>query len=422
MPRLLEISMLYKILANFITEALNLPAHAIGYTVGKELAELFPKKAVVLTQHYLFDLEDYAKGHQCSLEPGIFSYNEFGVVWEGEGNRLAERLINGWYRVNWRGFGLEVLVMNWGAGDYNWIVADIKEIAETFLASVCAWNQEVQGDNEVLVFESGCWEKDEDLLKAIKGATFENLVLEKNLGQAILADLQRFFSSKEIYDTYGLPWKRGVLLVGPPGNGKTHAVKALINSLGQPCIYVKSFQDDSGDDELNIQRVFERARNIAPCVVVLEDLDSQLTPKNRSFFLNELDGFASNNGILTLATTNYPEKLDPAITQRPSRFDRKYHFELPGLSTRENYLRLWNTRLQSELRLAESGIAEVAALTEGFSFAYLKELFVSSMMAWIDRQPGQTMDSLMADQATNLREQMASQATTKDAAPESDEE
>jgi hypothetical protein len=414
--------MLYVSLEKFINEALNMPTQAVSYNVSQRLAELFPQKGVVETANYLFNVEEYAREKQCSIEPASFSFNEVMTNWAGEGNRLNEHQYNGWYRVNWRGFGLEVLSMNWGAGRYSWILADIKEMAENFMASVCGWNEDVRCDNEVLVFEGGCWDKDEDLLKAIKGATFENLILENNLGQHILADLQRFFSSKEIYVSYGLPWKRGVLLVGPPGNGKTHAVKALINSLGKACLYVKSFKDDDGDDESNIKRVYERARKIAPCIIVLEDLDSQLTPKNRSFFLNELDGFATNNGILTLATTNYPEKLDPAITHRPSRFDRKYHFDLPGQAVRAAYLAQWNTRLLPEMRLSEAGIAGIAGVTAGFSFAYLKELLVSSMMGWVDRQPEQAMDGLMAGQAASLRDQMTSQSSPEEKAPESEDD
>lgn len=408
----LELRMLFVSLEKLINEALNLPMQAIAYTVSQGLAELFPRKAVVETQHYLFDLEEFARGKQCRLEPGHYSFNQVTTLWSGEDTRLEEQVNNGWYRVDWQGFGLEVLTLYWDGEYHYWILAEIKEIAENFMTSVCEWNEDVRSDSEVLVFDNGRWFKDEELLKAIRGSTFENLILEKELGAAILADLERFFSSKEMYATYGLPWKRGVLLVGPPGNGKTHTVKALINSLKQPCLYIRSFRGERGTEEARIRRVFTRARKIAPCIIVLEDLDSLLTPKNRSFFLNELDGFAINNGILTLATTNYPEKLDPAITRRPSRFDRKYHFELPGEATRAIYLGQWNTRLQPELRLTETGIARVAGLTAGFSFAYLKELLVSSMMAWIDREPSQTMDDLMAEQVAALREQMASPAHT----------
>ena len=69
--------------------------------------------------------------------------------------------------------------------------------------------------------------------------------------------------------------------------------------------------------------VFDKAREMAPCLLVLEDLDSLINDRNRSFFLNQLDGIEGNDGLLVLTTTNHPERLDPALSDRPSRFDRK---------------------------------------------------------------------------------------------------
>jgi len=72
-----------------------------------------------------------------------------------------------------------------------------------------------------------------------------------------------------------------------------------------------------------MQDVFDKARQLSPCVVVFEDLDSLITDRNRSFFLNQLDGLSGNDGLLIIGTTNHFERLDPALSTRPSRFDRK---------------------------------------------------------------------------------------------------
>jgi AAA+ superfamily predicted ATPase len=158
--------------------------------------------------------------------------------------------------------------------------------------------------------------------------------------------------------------------------------------------------------------VFDRARKAAPCILVLEDLDSLLTSENRSFFLNELDGFAANIGLVTLATTNHPEKLDPSILDRPSRFDRKYPFDLPEQSERLAYITMWNAILQETLRVSDATVSKLSEATEGFSFAYIKELFLSSMMRWVTRpQPG-SMDQMLTSQIDVLREQMTSAATS----------
>jgi len=69
--------------------------------------------------------------------------------------------------------------------------------------------------------------------------------------------------------------------------------------------------------------VFSKARQLSPCVVILEDLDSLINDRNRSFFLNQLDGLEGNDGLLIIGTTNHFERLDPALSTRPSRFDRK---------------------------------------------------------------------------------------------------
>ncbi len=171
----------------------------------------------------------------------------------------------------------------------------------------------------------------------------------------------------------------------------------------QPCLYIKSLN--------GIQQVFDRARRTSPCILVIEDLDLQLHPQMRSAFLNELDGFAANIGIVTLATTNHPERLDPGILDRPSRFDRKYHFELPDVPERSSYIALWNASLKPALQLSPEGISKMSELTVDFSFAYLKELFLSSMMQWI-ATPGQsTMEQVMIGKVATLREQMVSAST-----------
>ena len=69
--------------------------------------------------------------------------------------------------------------------------------------------------------------------------------------------------------------------------------------------------------------VFDKARQLSPCLIVLEDLDSLINDRNRSFFLNQLDGLQNNDGLLIIGTTNHFERLDPGLSTRPSRFDRK---------------------------------------------------------------------------------------------------
>ena len=76
-------------------------------------------------------------------------------------------------------------------------------------------------------------------------------------------------------------------------------------------------------EEASMAAVFNKARELSPCVVILEDLDSLINNQNRSFFLNQLDGLEGNDGLLIIGTTNHFDQLDPGLSTRPSRFDRK---------------------------------------------------------------------------------------------------
>lgn len=394
---------------NFITDALYKPDDYIAYHVGRELAELHPGKAIIEGETWYFDLEAFVRAEKCSIVHETSIFNHIKTEWEGLGKNLKRSIENSWLNVLWQGHLLDVVLVTYAHGCYpsrhHWIVGDNQKLAEAFFAAVCEWSSEVRG--EVLVFQDGAWVKNKELYDEIKSATFENLILRAELKQEIKNDIAQFFLAREVYERYRIPWKRGVLFIGPPGNGKTHTVKALVNQLAQPCLYVKGFKSEYATDQENMRLVFARARMTGACLLVLEDIDSMIDDKGRAFFLNELDGFATNTGVMVLATTNHPERLDPAILDRPSRFDRKYHFELPGAPERAAYVAVWNGALQSELRLSGAAIADVVRETEGFSFAYLKELFLSSMMQWMAAAGGAVMDQIMLGQAALLRSQMA---------------
>lgn len=402
-----------------IIEALSLPSSAISYHVSQQLAALYPNKTLIEGCDCSFNLEMYANAHKCTIERKASVHNQFSSSWDGLENEIRNSAENACFEVLWHGHTLDILLMSWSEGfsriQYYWILADSKKLAEDFFADVCQWNSQIR--EEVMVFEDGHWAKNPDLFQVIKSATFDNLILRGTLKQDIQDDLASFLASRHTYEAYGVPWKRGILFIGSPGNGKTHTVKALINKMQQPCLYVKSFKSQYFTDNDNIRQVFKQARQSAPCILVLEDLDSLINAENRSFFLNELDGFATNAGVVTLATTNHPERLDPAIVDRPSRFDRKYHFELPALTERVAYIRLWNDLLKDGMRLSDAGITRIAERTDGFSFAYLKELFLSSMVRWMDAIAKQdaiklvelvVMENTMIEQIDGLRTQMIS--------------
>lgn len=416
---------------NFIKDALHKPNDYIAYHVGRELAELHPEKVILEGKTGYFDLDAFVRAEKCSIVEESSVFNHIRTSWPGPDKDPKEYLQNSWLNVLWRGHLLDVVLITWAEDCYrsrhHWIVAHDKKLAEAFFAEVCEWSSEVRG--EILVFKDGDWEKNEELYSSIKSATFENVILPHSLKQQVQTDFEQFFQSRDVYERFGIPWKRGALFIGPPGNGKTHTVKALINQLGRPCLYVKGFKSEYATEQENMGAVFARARISTPCLMVLEDLDSMIDEENRSFFLNELDGFEKNTGLVVLATTNYPDRLDPAILNRPSRFDRKYYFNLPAAAERLAYIVAWNNaggvgardnfarnnpehlQRHAELRLSETAIEEVVRQTENFSFAYMKELFLSATMHWISTRedlPNSTIDQMVLDQVVLLRAQMTS--------------
>ena len=392
---------------NFIIDALTQPNDLIAYHVGRSLADLYPNQRILEGQNWYFDLEAFVRAGQCSVieERSVFRHAK--TEWEGVGKKQIERLENSWLNVLWRGEMFDVVLITWTEACYrrrhHWIVARDHEFAQAFYAAVCEWSCEVRG--EILIYQDGYFQKNKELFNSIKDATFDNLILRGSLKNEIETDFEQFFNARAVYQRYGIPWKRGALFIGPPGNGKTHTIKALINKVGKPCIYVRGFKAEYGTEQENMAEVFKRARMTNPCLLVLEDLDSMIDNNNRSFFLNELDGFESNDGVVVLATTNHPNKLDNAILDRPSRFDRKYLFELPDEEERLAYIRQWSLQLQAELQLSADGSLTVARETEGFSFAYLKELFVASLVQWISSGGVSTMDQTVLNQVGLLRQQ-----------------
>ena len=158
-----------------------------------------------------------------------------------------------------------------------------------------------------------------------------------------------------------------------------------------------------------IQSVFDRARMLPESALVFEDLDTLIDRENLSFFLNELDGFHRNSGLIVLATSNHPDRIDPAIIERPSRFDRKYHFDLPNSKLRWEFLNMWRKKLASQTEWNDDDVETCANNTDGFSFAYLQELVLSGLLSWIsdDAKP-------FVEHLERQREFLRTQLTTRE--------
>ena len=154
-----------------------------------------------------------------------------------------------------------------------------------------------------------------------------------------------------------------------------------------PTLYVKSLAGSRGP-EYAIREIFVKARDTTPCLLVFEDLDSLITDKVKSFFLNEVDGLENNDGIMMIGSTNHLERLDAGISKRPGRFDRKYHFTLPAARERAQYCDYWASKLSKNKSISfpPSLSHAIASITDGFSFAYLKETFIAALLVLVAAQ------------------------------------
>lgn len=187
--------------------------------------------------------------------------------------------------------------------------SDVQTSAATdeLLLAVGGWSTDLH--KEIYVFDDARWSKDRELWNSVQDATWDEVILNPTMKANLIDDVQGFFDNRELYKSLAVPWKRGIIMHGVPGNGKTISIKALINALGAradpvPSLYVKNFDAYQGQ-KFSIRTIFSHARIMAPCLLIFEDLDSLVTDKTRSYFLNEVDGkFFLPTSLLHYTMTN----------------------------------------------------------------------------------------------------------------------
>jgi hypothetical protein len=208
---------------------------------------------------------------------------------------------------------------------------------------------------------------------------WDRVVLDPAAAQLVRDDFESFLKREDWFRRHGLPFRRGYLLYGPPGNGKTTAARVMASHPAVSAHALDFSNTDLNNDALSC--VFERAAQMAPAVVIFEDLDriyggvasreNNLTKITLQHLLNCLDGLGSQDGVVVVATANDPTALDPAILKRPGRFDRVVPFKPPSVELRHEYLR----RL-GHGTLDDTALAEAALQCDGFSFAQVREGYI----------------------------------------------
>ncbi|KAK1819201.1 hypothetical protein LTR12_006391 [Friedmanniomyces endolithicus] len=303
-----------------------------------------PSLIVTASPVYNIPLRAFAAaGHaSCELDTTTDSF----ASWRGfnppalrqQRGTLAESVHFAKFAYQWAGEGFVLFTV----GSMQYVLAERREgegeygpsgVTDQLIQTVGDW---LLSDQEVVWVFDRYWQRSKQLYLEVMKATWEKVILDEAVKKDLTSVTNKFFSSKQVYEDLGVPWKRGLLFHGPPGNGKTISIKALMHTL------------------------LDRKDPIPTLY----------------------DGLENNDGIFVVASTNFLDRLDPGLSKRPSRFDRKYLFPLPNEHERTLYCEYWRHKLSHNAAIVFPAklAPAMSRITPGFSFAFLQECFVATLL------------------------------------------
>jgi cell division protease FtsH len=220
-------------------------------------------------------------------------------------------------------------------------------------------------------------------VKSSNGITFDDVQGEEEAKEN-LEEIVDYLHNPDKYKEIGASMPKGVLLVGPPGTGKTMLAKAVAGEANVPFFSISGSEFVEmfvGMGAAKVRDLFKQAKEKAPCIVFIDEIDAIGQKRNTAGMggndereqtlnqlLTEMDGFEGNNGVIILAATNRPESLDPALT-RPGRFDRRVPVELPDLKGREAILRIHAKKIKVADNVDFKQVARMASGASGAELA-----------------------------------------------------
>ena len=219
-------------------------------------------------------------------------------------------------------------------------------------------------------------------VKSSNGIKFSDVAGEDEAKEN-LAEIVDYLHNHKKYSEIGASMPKGILLVGPPGTGKTMLAKAVAGEANVPFFsmsgseFVEMFV---GMGASKVRDLFKQAKEKAPCIVFIDEIDAIGKKRDGNLggndereqtlnqLLTEMDGFEGDTGVVILAATNRPESLDPALT-RPGRFDRRVPVELPDLKGREEILKVHAKKIKTENNISYAHVAKMASGASGAELA-----------------------------------------------------
>ena len=220
-------------------------------------------------------------------------------------------------------------------------------------------------------------------VQSAQGIRFQDVAGEEEAKES-LEEIVDYLHDPKRYTDVGASMPKGVLLVGPPGTGKTMLAKAVAGEAGVPFFSISGSEFVEmfvGMGASKVRDLFRQAKEKAPCIVFIDEIDAIGQKRNSgnmggndereqtlNQLLTEMDGFKENAGVIILAATNRPESLDPALT-RPGRFDRRVPVELPDLAGREAILKVHAKKINVADNVDFQIIARMAAGASGAELA-----------------------------------------------------
>ena len=210
----------------------------------------------------------------------------------------------------------------------------------------------------------------------LRGRTFDDIVMSDSKKLVLNENIFAILQNSDRLIERGVETNRGIMLAGPPGVGKSHTIDAIISRSECTVIYATYFMLSKAMDF-----VFELARKYSPTILILEDIDALGITTQRSEYksgsglstlLNYMDGIESNNGVITIATSNHPELMDWALVARPGRFDVRVDYPYPDRETLQGILELKLVGFQTDDDIDMKSL--VSKMPKGFTGSHIHDI------------------------------------------------